>query len=115
MPRRICPLAAIALLPISAPAQDPQVEALIEAIGDRTVGLLTNPTGVDENLTPIGDILFADPPQRSVDTNRRVHEQVPHRQEGILVEREAARVRHHVANEGELREHPRGAQLTGGA
>ena len=38
-----------------------QVTNLINAVSGKNVALLTNPTGVDNNLTSIADILFAEP------------------------------------------------------
>jgi len=42
------------------PPMQEQVQALIEAVRGKRVGLLTNPTGVDDNLNQIADLLCAD-------------------------------------------------------
>lgn len=39
---------------------DLQVKALAEAVRGKRVGLITNPTGVDGNFTPLADVLVAD-------------------------------------------------------
>ena len=42
------------------PPMQEQVQTLIEAVRGKRVGLLTNPTGVDDNLNQIADLLCAD-------------------------------------------------------
>lgn len=38
-----------------------QIEKLLKAVKGKRVGLITNPTGVDNNLAQIADVLFSDP------------------------------------------------------